>query len=121
MRDKDLNWFSRQRKVETFTNITEEIIQTVLELSLENCDFSVPLRSIGLSVGNLRPDTGRRQLSLFEDDQQAEKARKVDIMMDQIRGKYGFDSIKRCCILQDKKLTGFDPKGEHTIHPVSYF
>jgi len=121
MRDKDLNWFSRQRKVETYTNVTEEIIITVLELSLENYDFSVPLRSIGLSVGNLRPDLGRRQLNLFEDDEQVEKARKVDNTMDAIRNKYGFEAVKRCCILQDKELTGFNPKGDHTIHPVSYF
>lgn len=30
-------------------------------------------------------------------------------------------SLQRCTMLFDRKLTGFNPKDEHVIYPVSYF
>ena len=41
--------------------------------------------------------------------------------MDQIRSKFGFDKIKKCTLLVDKELTDFNPKGDHIIHPESWF
>jgi len=35
--------------------------------------------------------------------------------------RFGPYCIQRCALLLDGKLTGFDPKTEHVIHPVSYF
>jgi DNA polymerase-4 len=40
--------------------------------------------------------------------------------IDSLRRRFGHYSVQRCAMLLDRKLTGFNPKDEHTIHPVSY-
>ena len=45
----------------------------------------------------------------------------LEVVIDQIRSHYGFNSVKRCSMLMDQTLTDFNPKGDHVIFPVSYF
>lgn len=119
-RDKHLNSYMHQRKLMKHTNVTEEIMETVMELIQESWDFSIGLRSIGITVSGLKQESYNDQLSLFEDAEVKQKRREIDCVMDRIRDKYGFNSVKRCCMLLDSALTDFNPKGDHTIHPVGY-
>jgi DNA polymerase-4 len=121
LRNTKLEWFTRQRKIGTPTNISNEIMETVLELLKENYDFSVPLRSIGVAVSMLTPESYPTQLNLFVDEKTRDAQRKLDVTVDKIRSRFGFKSIKRCCTLIDEELTDFNPKGDHTIHPLGYF
>lgn len=121
LRNKNLQWFSRQHKRDIATNISEEIMETTLALLKDNYDFSIPLRSIGISVSMLVPDNHPSQMSLFIDEKKRDKAKKMDQTLDQIRNRFGHYSIQRACVLLDAKLTGFAPKEDHVIHPVSYF
>ena len=41
--------------------------------------------------------------------------------MDEIRRRFGFYAVRRCSTLMDRPLTEFNPKEDHTIHPVGYF
>ena len=62
---------------------------------------------------------GSFQLDLFERD--ATEQEELERTVDRLRERFGPYSIQRCALLQDEKLTGFDPKTEHVIHPVSFF
>jgi len=41
--------------------------------------------------------------------------------IDCLRERFGHYSVQRCSMLLDRDLTGFNPKDDHVIHPVSYF
>ena len=40
---------------------------------------------------------------------------------DRLKNRFGNYSIFPALLLQDKGLSHFNPKDEHTIHPVSFF
>ncbi|MEG0093963.1 MAG: DNA polymerase IV [Erysipelotrichaceae bacterium] len=120
LRNTNLEWISRQQKIEVATNISKEIMEVVMSLLKNNYDFKIPLRSIGISISKLVKDSDVTQLNLFVDEFKRNEEKKIDMTIDEIRNKYGFNSIKRCVVLLDEELTDFDPKGEHIIHPVSY-
>lgn len=121
LRNNKLEWFTRQQKRDIPTNISKEIMETTLELLKNNYDFSIPLRSIGISVSMLVPDDYPSQMSLFINEEERDKAKRIDETLDKIRNRFGHYSIHRACVLLDSKLTGFSPKEDHIIHPVSYF
>ena len=120
-RTSKLQTFQSQKKIEQLTDISEEILETAYELLKKHYAFQEPLRSIGISVSHLRNDQGYSQIHLFRDEVKREKDEKLDIAMQAIRRKYGFEKIKRCCLEMDRTLTKFDPESEHVIHPTGYF
>lgn len=121
VRSSGLEWFMKQRKLPRRTNVSEEILHAVMELLETSYSFDTPLRAVGASVSGLRPAGSFRQLSLLEDEEKHEKARRIDYAMDQIRGQYGFYAVRRACTVIDRPLTEFNPKDDHTIHPIGYF
>lgn len=121
MRSSGLDWMQCQFKMPQRTSLSQEIMKTAMMLIRERYDFSTPMRAAGVSVFGLRPSSMNRQLSIFTDETQREKARKTDLAMDEIRHKYGYYSIRRCCTMIDRPLTEFNPKEEHTVHPIGYF
>ena len=54
-------------------------------------------------------------------EKEREKQLVLEETMDAIRNKFGFEKIQRCSMKLDQKLTDFDPKHDHIIHPVSFF
>lgn len=121
LRNKNLEWLTRQKKIRIPTNITEEIMHTIKCLVLENYDFKIPLRSVSVSVSKLISDKEAIQLNIFDDETKRIKAEKIDMVMDDIRNKYGHYKIQRCVTLMDKDLTNFNPKRDHIVHPEGYF
>jgi DNA polymerase-4 len=121
LRDKNFISFGRQRKVEIATNISDEIFKVVIELVKESYNFATPLRSIGVTVSGLEKDHAFTQLNLFVNEEERLALKRLDMIVDNIRARFGFEAVKRCSVIQDRALTNFDPKGDHTIHPVSYF
>ena len=51
---------------------------------------------------------------------QREKIKKMDQVADEIRGRFGYQSIQRAFMYQDKILAQLNAK-EHTVHPQAYF
>ena len=121
LRNTELKSFSRQKKLTRATNLCDEMMAAVMELLESNYDFSRPLRSVSVTLSQLSMETSEIQLSLFDDIAQIEKKQNLEKTIDQIRSHYGFNSIKRCSMLLDKELSGFDPKNDHVIFPASYF
>lgn len=121
VRDVHLHGFTRQRKLDEPTQLSDTIAQIALELFEENVDFSLSLRSIGIKATDLVMDTHIQQLSVFSDAHDREKALQLEKTIEAIRERYGFQSIQRCLMLSDTVLSGFNPKQEHVIFPEAYF
>lgn len=121
IRDNDLFSFTRQRKISNATNITEEIAVEAFKLFKENYDWRKPIRSVGVRGADLVTDNYWEQMDLFSDVQMREKYMKVDAAVDDIRRRFGFYSIQRGLMYQDRQLASVNAKEEHVTHPVSYF
>ena len=122
VRDNGLFWFSRQKKIDIPTNISEEIYRYALEIFKANYTWRQPIRSICVRVSDLILDEYCYQLSLFSDPIMREKQLKADIAVDTLRNRFGHESIMRGRMYMDRDLSGLDAKAEdHMVHPHSYF
>lgn len=83
---------SHQRHLEEATDITTEIYEIATALFQELWDGS-PIRLLSLSLSDVTRED-MVQLSLFPDETK-EKNRKLDRAMDDIRKRYGLDTITR--------------------------
>ena len=136
IRDKDLLHFSKQVKLQNASNITREIAEAGYKLYKESYRmpadehelknsrpefYQKPLRSIGIRGTDLVTDYFWEQLDMFMDPQAREKQMKVDVAVDNIRKRFGFYSIQRGLMYQDRILSACDAKSDHTVHPHGYF
>ena len=119
VRDKDLISFDRQGKLQAPTFVSDDIAQKAMELFRQNYTWDKPIRSLGVRGADLVTANGHIQLNVFDGDNA--EAETLEQTVDQIRNRFGHYSIQRCAMLLDRQLTGFNPKDDYTIHPVSYF
>jgi len=120
IRDNGLYHFTRQRKMDRGTNITGEIAKEAYQLFLENYNWEKPIRSIGIRGADLVPEGSAEQISLFESIEHRDKLRKIDGAVDDIRRRFGFYSIQRGLMYQDKLLSAVNAKEDHTVHPHGF-
>ena len=136
IRDKDLYHFSKQVKLKNASNITAEIAEDGYKLYRESYRlpadekekrnglpefYQKPLRSIGIRGTDLVNDYFWEQLDLFTDPEHREKQMKMDEAVDVIRKRFGFYSIQRGLMYQDRMLSAVNAKEDHTVHPHGYF
>lgn len=91
-RTLDFKNHSHQRKLPESTDVTEKIYEVATALMKEAWNLE-PLRLIGLSLTDIDRD-GFEQLS-FMVDERKEKMKKLDTALDNLRGRFGNDSVKR--------------------------
>lgn len=120
IRDNELYHFSRQCKLKRPTNITDEIVQAAYRLFKDNYRWEHPIRSLGVRGCDLVSDDMPYQLDLFISEQKREKLEKMDQVVDEIRARFGYQSIQRAFVYQDKMLAQLNVR-EHTVHPQGYF
>lgn len=59
---------------------------------------------------------------MFDDiAEQSLVQKQIEKTVEMLRYRFGHDAFVRASALLDLKLTGFNPKEDHTIHPYSYF
>lgn len=121
VRDNELYHFSRQKKVTNVTNITSEIADAAFSLFLDNYSWEHPIRSIGIRGCDLVTDDYSEQLSLFSDYAYRQKLMKMDEAVDYIRQRFGYYSVQRGLMYQDRLLANLNAREEHIVHPHSYF
>ena len=122
LRDNSLFTLSRQKQMEFPCCTSAPILETAMELFRQHYRWPRPLRSVSLSAIYLVTASRHMQLSLFDDT--AERLlvqEQLEKTIDKLRDRFGHDAITRASALLDPKLTGFNPKEDHTIHPYSYF
>ncbi len=121
VRDNELSSFTRQFTIKHYTNITSEIAQEGMNLFLRHYRWYKPIRSIGISVTDLVSDTIVTQMDLFSDEKSRVRKERLDGAVDWLKNRFGNYSVQPAVLLADRQLSGFDPKKDHTIHPVGYF
>lgn len=91
LRWSDFRTITRQKTLPSPSNLDDEIFETVIALFKENHTKGEPVRLIGVGVSKLGPPA--HQLSLWDQDDQKEL--KLLTAVDELRGRYGKDIIKR--------------------------
>lgn len=107
--------YSRQTTLDSTTNVTERIYETAGRLFSE-CWNGNPIRLLGVHTGKATNETFE-QYDLFEPDKY-EKLSKLNHAIDNIRGRYGEDSVKRACFVDSADyghMTGGMNKARRTL------
>lgn len=92
-----------------------------MDLFLKHYDWQRPIRSLGISISDLVSDSAPLQLDLFGAGKDQLRMEQLDIAMDGLKKRFGANAVRPAILLKDTELSGFDPKRDHTIHPVSLF
>lgn len=121
VRDSDLFSFTRQMKLNDYTSVTKNIQNSAMELFYKNYSWRKPIRSIGVSVSDLVPNNISKQISLFNDEVAKLKQEELDKTLDKLKIRFGNYSVRTGNLFIDRNLSEFNPKDDHTIHPVGYF
>lgn len=97
---------SHQTQLSKATNTDQVLYKTACEL-FEELWNGMPIRLLGIRTSKLVEDAAPEQISLFEysqdieeDKRKNEKHKKLDKALDQIRGKFGDDAVKRGTFLK---------------------
>lgn len=118
VRDKELNSFTRQCRMSSPTNVSLEITDNAMKLFIDNYDWKLPIRSLGISMTDFDYDE-IIQFDLSKSVEKREKLEKIDTAVDTLKDRYGNFCIQRGMQLIDTELSHFNPYDDHTIHPVS--
>lgn len=122
IRSTELVGCTQQMKLPSPTNVSGEIARAALVLLGRLWYAPFPLRSIGVRVANLTPDTIPHQLDLFHSEERRQKEKRADEMTMELRNRFGFSIVQRGLMYEDKYLSSLDAKADdHMIHPHSYF
>jgi len=97
---------TRSLTLDHVTDVTLEIYEAAANM-LDRLTLSRPIRLIGVGVSSL-DEQGAAQLSLWEElGAETAKRAKVDRAVDQVKGLYGQNSIRRGSLVEfDKKSSG---------------
>lgn len=120
VRDNMLYSFSRQKKITKATYLSDDILKAAMELFTSFYIWSRPIRSISLHAIDLVTEKDYVELSLFEDNEKLLAQENLAHTIDCLRRRFGHAAVIKASYLLDSKLTGFNPKEDHTIHPVSF-
>lgn len=93
LRTKNFEDTSHQSKLLVATSSTKEIYQKAKELLNQMFYKTMSIRLIGLSVDNLT-EKNATQISLFNENN-FEKQDKIDKVVDELKNKYGYNTITR--------------------------
>ena len=119
VRDNDLSGITRQHKISCPTDISMEIAEAAMALFLANYHWERPIRGLCVRVGELAASACPYQLNLFQSEEEREKQRKMDIAVQEIRGRFGTEAVQRGLMAFGPEITP-RKRLEQTIHPHSY-
>lgn len=97
--DTEFRHYSRQTTLPSSTNITEKIYACACELFDAAWNYA-PIRLLGVSTSKASSES-YEQFNLF-DMERNEKLAKLNSAVDKIRTRYGEDSIKRACFVENE-------------------
>lgn len=108
-----------ERKIDSFTANSKQIFNNAIKI-FHNMNLNLPIRSISVSVSNLKSLT-YMQNDMFGELDKNLKQQSLEGVIDKIRNKYGYQSIKPAINLIDDKLSALNPKVDNIIHPRGFF
>ncbi len=116
-RTVSLAFSSHQRHLPRPTNITADIGACACQLFQERYLGELPLRSLGVSCGDLVPDSAPLQTDLTGEARR-ERQEMLDSSLDALRRRFGHQVVQRGIVLSDHLFADVNPREEHLIHPV---
>lgn len=117
LKDWEFHTQSHQMTLEEPTDSTHVIFQSACQLLHEFWDLT-PVRLIGVRTSKISDDEFS-QISLF-DTGKIKKIEQLEKAVDNIRDKFGVDSIKRASFLNSKSIVDHaSGKSKHLSHPAS--
>ena len=91
------------------------------KLFLEHYDWNLDIRAVGVRIGNLSQE-GNIQYDLFSSVENLERHQKLERTIENLRGRFGYNIIRRGNIMTNANLSILNPHSEvHIIHPVGFF
>ena len=94
----ELNYTSHQMTLQNATSITSEI-HTYACMLFDGLWDGAPIRHLGIHTSRIRDGADMRQMDMF-DSTDYEKLEKRDAAVDQIRRRYGIDSVMRASFIE---------------------
>lgn len=101
VRDYNLEYYSHQKTLKTPTNITTEIYYAACEVFDEMWN-KIPIRHLGIHTSHVTNEDFR-QMNLF-DAVDYVKLQKMDRAVDDIRKRFGLDSVKRASFISAESI-----------------
>lgn len=117
VRDNELWSYERQMGMDPPSSNATDLSAAAFRLFKIHHTSRKPVRSLSLRALGLIPED--EQLSLFPEEQARRKEHDLEVVIDRLRGKYGYTILRRALALLDPALD-LDAKGEHVIHPVGF-
>ena len=122
IRDSSLITSSKQLTLPYPTNSATDLSLNALKV-FEMFNLShFALRSIGVQASSLvKIEDCNLQLDMFNSVEDTLKREKLEKQIDNIRKKFGYDSVKKAIMYTDESLTELNnPKEENVIHPFGF-
>ena len=98
----DFKTVSRQRSIDTPTNLEKVLRDVSYELLCEVWNDKKPIRAITITGANLVYDKSGEQISLFNEEKNSEKRENLENTIKELRQKYGFNSVKTADVLDNE-------------------
>ncbi len=95
----DFKIVSRQRGLNTPTNLEKTIRDVAFELLCEVWDLKKPVRALSIAGANLIHDNSGTQISLLDEDVSDEKRENLEETIRSLRKRYGFNSVKTADVM----------------------
>lgn len=104
VKDKDLAYRQYQMPLPFATQDAFEIASTGFSLFQQQYGWIKPVRALTIRGINLEPDDLPQQIDLFNNFEARERRRNLAICIDEIRRRFGNQSICAACLLGDLKM-----------------
>ena len=107
IKDNLLKSFSCSKTISRPINNTKEIACECIKLLNKSWNFNTrqtKIRAIRIAVSTLTSDNECGQLDLFSNFEDQQRLKKQDKGIDKIRAKYGYNTIKRGVLVENKKI-----------------
>ena len=99
IKDREFKTYSKQKKLVNETDNTDEIFNDIKKLFNEALDEE-PIRLLGVGVSHLTSDK-KRQLSLFEEEENVEKNSELDKVIDKLKSQYGVNIVQKASLVDN--------------------
>lgn len=119
IKEKELMHFSAQKKLSYPTCVSEDLYNASYELFKSKRRSGKMIRALGIRASDLE-SSQVIQLSIDPEFSRSMRQLKLDEMLDAIRKKYGYDSVKRCIMLLNTDLSCMNPIADHTVYPGGF-
>ena len=108
---------TRMMKMHPPASTSKEIAEYAMVLFKKHHSWQNLVRGLGISVSDF---LAQEQLCMGESVSMREKTETLEKTVEQLRNRFGRNSVLRGVVLQDAKLSSTNVKETHVIHPVSF-